>query len=146
MLLLAKWDGGKSWLCAHHVVDFTITYVLYWIGCAHAQEVRWGGTMASIITILALLCVVATKFLTSVRLRGLRAKFDSIQPEIDALHAQVTESEEKLEELGLKVEEKEALLSNLADAVRILDESLKRSVRDINAQDRVQLAERGAQE
>ena len=102
--------------------------------------------MASIITILALLCVVVTKFLTSVRLRGLRAKFDSIQPEIDALHAQVTESEEKLEELGLKVEEKEALLSNLADAVRILDESLKRSVEDINAQDRIQLAERSAQE
>ena len=101
--------------------------------------------MASIITILALLCVVATKFLTSVRLRGLRAKFDSIQPEIYALHAQVTESEEKLE-LGLKVEEKEALLSNLADAVRILYESLKRSVEVINAQDRVQLAERGAQE
>ena len=44
------------------------------------------------------------------------------------------------------MEEKEALLSNLADAVRILDESLKRSVEDINAQDRVQLAERGAQE
>jgi len=102
--------------------------------------------MASIITILALLCVVATKFLTSVRLRGLRAKFDSIQPVIDALHTQVTESEEKLEELGLKVEEKEALLSNLADAVRTLDDSLKRPIEDLTAQDRVQLAEKGAQE
>lgn len=102
--------------------------------------------MASIITILALLCVVATKFLTSVRLRGLRAKFDSIQPEIDALQTQVTESEEKLGELGLKVEEKEALLSNLADAVRILDDSLKRPIEDLTAQDRVQLAEKGAQE
>ena len=102
--------------------------------------------MASIITILALLCVVATKFLTSVRLRGLRAKFDSIQPEIDALHAQVTESEEKLEELGLKVEEKEALLGNLADAVRILGRKSQALCKDINAQDRIQLAERGAQE
>ncbi len=95
---------------------------------------------------MALLCVVATKFITSVRLRGLRAKFDSIQPEIDALQAQVTESEEKSEELSLEVEEKEALLSNLADAVRIPDESLKRPVGNLNAQDRVQLVERGAQE
>ena len=102
--------------------------------------------MALIITIQALLCVVATKFITSVRLRGLRAKFDSIQPEIDALHPQVTESEEKLEELGLKVEEREALLSNLADAVRILDDSLERPIEDLTAQDRVQLAEKGAQE
>ena len=102
--------------------------------------------MATIITILALLCVVATKFITSVRLRGLRTKFDSIQPEIDALQAQVTESEEKSEELSLEVEEKEALLSNLADAVRILDESLKRPAGNLNAQDRVQLVEGGAQE
>ena len=103
--------------------------------------------MALIITILALLCVVATKFITSVRLRGLRAKFDSsIQPEIDALHAEVTESEEKSEELSLEVEKKEALLSNLADAVRILDESLKRPAGNLNAQDRVQLVEGGAQE
>ena len=102
--------------------------------------------MALIFTILALLCVVATKFITSVRLRGLRTKFDSIQPEIDALQAQVTESEEKSEELSLEVEEKEALLSNLADAVRILDESLKRPAGNLNAQDRVQLVEGGAQE
>lgn len=102
--------------------------------------------MAIIITILALLCVVATKFITSVRLRGLRTKFDSIQPEIDALQAQVTESEEKSEELSLEVEEKEALLSNLADAVRILDESLKRPAGNLNVQDRVQLVEGGAQE
>ena len=44
------------------------------------------------------------------------------------------------------MEEKEALLSNLADAVRILDESLKRPIEDLTAQDRVQLAEKGAQE
>lgn len=102
--------------------------------------------MASVITILSLLCVVATKFLTAVRLRGLRAKFDSIQPEIDALHHKVTESEEEVEVLRLRIEEKEALLSNLADAVRILDDSLKRPVEDIEAQDRVQLAEKSAQE
>lgn len=40
-------------------------------------------------------------------------------------HVQVTESEEKLEELSFDVEEREAPLSNLADAVRIPDESLK---------------------
>ena len=47
------------------------------------------------------------------------------------------ESEEKLEELSFDVEEREALLSNLADAVRILDGSLKRPVGNLNAQDRV---------
>jgi hypothetical protein len=99
-----------------------------------------------VVTILALLCVIAVKFLTSVRLRGMRAKFDAIQPEIDGLRLKVNESEEMLEEIKLKVEEKEALLSNLADAVRILDDSLKRPATDVDTQDRVQLTEKSFDE
>tara|TARA_B100001248_G_scaffold231297_1_gene191651 strand:+ start:190 stop:345 length:156 start_codon:yes stop_codon:yes gene_type:complete len=51
-----------------------------------------------------------------------------------------------LEELRLKAEEKEVLLSNLADAVWILDESLKSLKEDLDVQERVQLVERGVQE
>ena len=105
-----------------------------------------GEKMASVITILALLCVVATKFLTAVRLRGLRANFDSIQPRIEVLHTRVTEFEEQLEELHLKVKEKEVLLNNSADAVRILDRNLKAPKKDLEAQERFQVVERGAQE
>jgi hypothetical protein len=90
-------------------------------------------------TILAFLCVLATKFLTSVRLRGLKAKFEAIQPEIDGVRLKVAESEEQMEALRLKVEEKEKLLSNLADVVRILEDSLKQPVTDIETQERVQM-------
>ncbi len=97
-------------------------------------------------TMLALLCVVATKFLTSVRLRGLRAKFDSIQPEIDDLRLKVAQTEEEVEALRLKVEDKEQLRTNLGDVVRVLEDSLKRPVTDIDTQDRVQLMESTAVE
>ncbi len=92
-------------------------------------------------TMLAMLCVVATKFLTSVRLRGLRAKFESIQPEIDDLRLKVSQTEEEMEALRLKVEEREQLLTNLGDVVRVLEDSLKRPITDVDTQDRVQLVE-----
>ncbi len=97
-------------------------------------------------TILAFLCVLSTKFLTSVRLRGLKAKFEAIQPEIDSLRLKVAESEEQMEALKLKVEEKEKLLSNLADVVRILEDSLKQPVTDIDTEDRVQLMQATVEE
>lgn len=97
-------------------------------------------------TMLALLCVVATKFLTSVRLRGLRAKFDSIQPEIDDLRLKVAQCEEEVEALRLKVEDREQLLTNLGDVVRVLEDSLKRPVADVDTLDRVQLVESTAME
>ena len=50
-------------------------------------------------TILTFLCVLATKFLTSVRLRGLKTKLEAIQPEIDDLRLKVAVSEEQMEEL-----------------------------------------------
>ncbi len=90
-------------------------------------------------TILAFLCVLATKFLTAVRLRGLKAKLEAIQPEIDNLRLKVAQSEEEMEALKLKVEEREKLLSNLADVVRILEDSLKQPVTDIESVERVQL-------
>ena len=95
---------------------------------------------------MALLCVVATKFLTSVRLRGLKAKLEAIQPNIDDLRLKVADSEEQMEALKLKVEEKENLLTNLGDVVRIYEEALKQPVTDIATEERVQLMEAGLEE
>ena len=95
---------------------------------------------------LAFLCVLATKFLTSVRLRGLKAKLEAIQPEIDDLRLKVADSEEQMEALKLKVEERESLLTNLSDVIRIYEEALRQPETDHLAEERVQLMQAAAEE
>lgn len=90
-------------------------------------------------TLLALLAVVATKFITSVRLRGLKSRLEAMQPQIDELRLKLAEAEEEVETLKLQVAEKEELLNNLKDVVRILEESLKQPVVDLETVERVQL-------
>ena len=97
-------------------------------------------------TMLAFLCVLATKFLTSVRLRGLKAKLEAIQPEIDDLRLKVADSEEQMEALKLKVEERESLLTNLSDVIRIYEEALRQPETDHLAEERVQLMQAEAEE
>ena len=97
-------------------------------------------------TILSLLCVLATKFLTSVRLRGLKAKLEAIQPEIDDLRLTVAESEEQMEMLKLKVEERESLLTNLRDVISMYEEALRQPSADHLAQEQVQLMQAEAEE
>ncbi len=97
-------------------------------------------------TILAFLCVLATKFITSVRLRGLKAKLEAIQPEIDDLRLKVADSEEQMEALRLKVEERESLLANLSDVIRTYEEALRQPATDHLEQERVQLMQAGAEE
>ena len=97
-------------------------------------------------TILAFLCVLATKFLTSVRLRGLKTKLEAIQPEIDDLRLKVADSEEQMEALKLKVEDRESLLTNLSDVIRIYEEALRQPATDHLAEERVQLMQAGAEE
>ena len=92
-------------------------------------------------TILGLLCVMATKFLTAVRLRGLKAKLEAIQPEIDEVRYKVAEAEDSYDTLKLKVEEKDKLLTNLKDVVRNLEDSLKQPAEDRESYERVQLME-----
>lgn len=92
-------------------------------------------------TLLALLCVLATKFLTAVRLRGLKAKLDAEQPRIDELRHEVGKAEGEVEELRMQVTEKTDLLNALQDVVRLLEESLKQPSRDLEAMERVQLME-----
>ena len=98
------------------------------------------------ISILAFLCVLLTKVITSVSLRSLKAKLEAIQPEIDDLRLKLADSEEQMEALKLKVEEKENLLTNLGDVVRIYEETLRQPVGDFAAEERVQLMEAGAEE
>ncbi len=95
---------------------------------------------------LAFLCVLATKFLTSVRLRGLKAKLEAIQPEIDDLRLKVADSEEQMEVLKLKIEERESLLTNLSDVIRIYEEALRQPETDHLAEERVQLMQAEAEE
>ena len=97
-------------------------------------------------TILSFLCVLATKFLTSVRLRGLKTKLEAIQPEIDDLRLKVVESEEQMEALKLKVEERESLLTNLRDVISMYEEALRQPSADDSAQERVQLMQAEAEE
>lgn len=90
-------------------------------------------------TILACLSVLATKFLTSVRLRGLKAKLEAVQPKIDELRYKLAEIEEEVEELKLQVTQKTELFNALKDAVRNLEENIKKPSTDIDALEREQL-------
>ena len=97
-------------------------------------------------TIIAFLCVLATKFMTSVRLRGLKAKLDDIKPAIDELRLKVADSAEQMQSLKHNVEEKERLLTNLAGVVRIYEEVLQQPETDVAAEERVQMIESGTEE
>lgn len=90
-------------------------------------------------TVLTLLCVVGTKFLTSVRLRGLKTKLDAIQPHIDELRAELIKVEDEAEALKRKVDEKKELVTYLDDAVRNLEMSIKQPATAQEITDRVQL-------
>ncbi len=92
-------------------------------------------------TLLAFLAVLAAKFVTSVRLKGLKAKLQSIQPHIDEVRVKLAEAEDEFEALKMRVQDKESRLSHLGDAVRNLEDSLKQPVdADDVAQERVQLS------
>lgn len=97
-------------------------------------------------TMFGFLCVLATKFLTSVRLRGLKAKLEAIQPEIYDLRLKVAGSEEQMEALKLKVEDRESLLTNLSDVICVYEEALRQPATDHLAEERVQLMQAGAEE
>ena len=76
-------------------------------------------------TIIAFLCVLGTKFLTAMRLKGLKAKLESIQPHIEEVRVQLREAEETHETLRIKVEDSEARLNHLRGAVLHLEQNLK---------------------
>ena len=76
-------------------------------------------------TILAVAAVVATKLVTTLRLKDLRAKLESIQPDIDELRHKVAESEEEFESLRLKEEASESRVTHLKGVVQHLENQVK---------------------
>lgn len=82
-------------------------------------------------TILSLVCVVATKLVTSLRIKDLKERLANMKPHIVELRGKLEEAEGEYETIKTKEEALEARLTHLRDAVRILEDSLKKP--DANA-------------
>ena len=76
-------------------------------------------------TILAVLAVLSTKFVTSLRLKDLKAKFEEIQPKIDELRMQLMEAEDEHENLRIKEEASQSRLTHLKGVVQYLENTVK---------------------
>lgn len=90
-------------------------------------------------TLLAIAAVVATKFVTSLRLKDMKAKLESIQPDIDELRTKVAESEDEFESLRMKEDATQTRVTHLKGVVQYLENQVKSAPSAANAPD-----ERGA--
>ncbi len=72
-------------------------------------------------TILAALAVVATKFITSMRLKDLKVKLVAIEPEINELRGKLLGSEDEFEGLKLNEEATTTRLDALKGVVEYLE-------------------------
>ena len=91
-------------------------------------------------TIIAFLCVVITKFVTALRLRGLKARLEAMQPHIEELRFNFAKVQEEHEEIKLQAEDKETRLNHLDDVVRNLQLVIdKPSDVGLDAEERAQL-------
>ena len=86
-------------------------------------------------TIVAVMAVLATKFITALRLKDLKAKLESIQPDIQELRVKVAESED----LRLKESAAQSRVTHLKGVVQYLENQVKSAPAAANAPD-----ERGA--
>jgi cob(I)alamin adenosyltransferase len=86
-------------------------------------------------TIVAVMAVLATKFITALRLKDLKAKLESIQPDIQELRVKVAESED----LRLKESAAQSRVTRLKGVVQYLENQVKSAPAAANAPD-----ERGA--
>lgn len=100
-------------------------------------------------TILAAMAVLATKFVTALRLKDLKAKLEAIQPHIDEMKGKVAEAEDEYEGLKLKEEHTTTRLTHLKGVVQYLENQVKQAPADSNAPDErgqiLQAAEAGAE-
>ncbi len=90
-------------------------------------------------TIVAVMAVLATKFVTALRLKDMKAKLEQIQPDIDDLRTKVAESEDEFESLRMKEEATQTRVTHLKDVVQHLENQVKSAPSAANAPD-----ERGA--
>jgi len=76
-------------------------------------------------TIVAVLLVLGVKFVTSLRLKDLKAKFEAIQPKIDELRTELPVAEDELESLKIKEEATQTRLTHLKGIVSYLENQIK---------------------
>ena len=76
-------------------------------------------------TILAVLAVLATKFITAMRLKDLKAKLVAIEPEINELREKLLGSEDEFEDLKLNEEATTTRLDSLKGVVEYLENQVK---------------------
>ena len=76
-------------------------------------------------TILAVLAVVATKFVTSMRLKDLKARLLAIEPQINELREKLLGSEDEFEGLELNEEATTTRLDALKGVVGYLENQVK---------------------
>ena len=76
-------------------------------------------------TILAALAVVATKFITSMRLKDLKVKLVAIEPQIIELREKLLGSEDEFEGLELNEEATTIRLDALKGVVQYLENQVK---------------------
>lgn len=90
-------------------------------------------------TIVAVMAVLATKFVTAMRLKDMKAKLERIQPDIDELRTKVAESEDEFESLRMKEEATQTRVTHMKGVVQHLENQVKAAPTAANAPD-----ERGA--
>jgi chromosome segregation ATPase len=90
-----------------------------------------GGSIATdwlsemIWTSAAIMAVLSTKLVTSLRLKDLKAKFEAIQPHIDELRGKLHVSEDEFEDLKRKEEVTTTRLTHLKGVVQHLENQVK---------------------
>ena len=76
-------------------------------------------------TILAVPAVLSTKFVTSLRIKDLKAKFEEIQPKIDELRVQLAEADDEHENLKVRETASQGRLTHLKGVVQYLENTVK---------------------
>ena len=76
-------------------------------------------------TIVAALLVLGGKFVTSLRLKDLKVKFEAIQPKIDELRTEFAVAEDEFESLKIKEEATQTRLTHLKGIVSYLEKEIK---------------------
>ncbi len=95
----------------------------------------FGRSSAMIWTIVAVMAVLAIKFITALRLKDLKAKLESIQPDIQELRVKVAESEDEFEDLRLKESAAQSRVTHLKGVVQHLENQVKSAPAAANAPD-----------
>jgi len=68
---------------------------------------------------------LATKFVTAYRIKDLKAKFESIQPDIVELRYKVAEAEDEFESLRLKEDASQSRLTHMKGVVQHLETQVR---------------------